>query len=150
MNIDSTIAAKQTLALSRGPTVGSSGLESERNVCTYTDKLTATGTLATTERLRFGTLYAGGRIMPQLSWITSDHSATIAGSIVLTPTDGSASTTIAGVTITRDAAPGPSFGTGQDYLVVSKPCFVDFVPNAATTFAGNVTVRARLVFSLNT
>ncbi|MDB6077728.1 MAG: hypothetical protein JWO82_1475 [Akkermansiaceae bacterium] len=151
MNIDSTIATKQSLALTRGPNSGSPGPECERNLCAYSDTLTASATLGTTERLRFGVLHAGGRIEPHLSWITSQHTATIAGSIVLTPTDGSATTTITGVTITRDAAtPGASFGTGQDYPVVNKPCFVDFVPTAATTFAGNVAVRARLVFTLNT
>lgn len=148
-DIDSTFAALQLLALTKGPHAGASGPQATRPLFICNDKAVATGTLTTAQRLRFGVLPAGGRIVPNLSWITSGHTATIAGKIVLRPLDGSAVQEIASVTITRDAAsPAASFLTTSEPPEVEKPCWVEFVPTANTTFTGSVDVRSRMVFSL--
>jgi hypothetical protein len=149
-NIISTLAALVATALDKGAIFGPSGLMAQRPVYLLDDKAAASGTVTSAQRIRFGLLPAKGKIIPHLSWITSGHSATIAGKIVLTPTDGSAPVEIAGVTITRDAAtPGMSFLTTSEPPIVDKPCHVDFVPTADTTFTGTIDVRARILYSAN-
>lgn len=146
-NLSSAIAAKTEQAATRGP-VGASGLESQRPVYCYQDTITTpAGANTVVDKLRFGALPAGAQVLPHLSWITTGHSASVAGKVVLTPVDGSAVTEFTGLTVTLDSAPNRTFLTTQE-IVVAKESYLDFVPTAAPSVAQNVAFRARIVFSL--
>lgn len=144
----STIAAKQTQALVKGPPAGSPGSESARPVHSYQDAATPTATVGTSDRVRFGSLPAGAQIIPGSSWLTSSLT-TFGGKIQLTPLDGSAVTEIASVNVVQEASTAvKSIPTGVDIPVLTKACWVDFVPSASAALSG-VTVRARIEYSLS-
>ena len=143
----STIAAKQTQALVKGPVAGSPGSESARPVHSYQDAVTPTATVTTADRLRFGSLPAGAQIIPGTSFITSSLT-TFGGKIQLTPLDGSAVTEIASVNVVQEVSTAAkSIPTGVEIPVLVKPSWVDFVPSASAALSA-VTVRARIEYSL--
>ena len=149
-NQSSDIATKQEAALIKGPIVGSHGLESGGKLHFIDDKITVPASvLGSGERLRFGKLPAGSKLVPGAVTLSSNHSATVAGSINLSPLDGSAATNVPGVVINLEATTTGSLNDNQDYPIVTKDSWVEFSPTANTTFSGTVVVRARIGHLLN-
>jgi hypothetical protein len=148
----SDIATKQDATILRGPIVGSHGIESGGKLHFLDDKYTfpSSTTVATTDRLRFGKLPAGSKLLPGAVTVTSTHSATVAGSFYLTQTDNiTNSTAVPGGTINLEATTTGTLLDNQDYPVLTKDCWLEFGPTASTTFASGVVVRARIGYLLN-
>lgn len=148
----STIAAKIAQALVKGPSAGSHGAESAGKVHILTDTaVMPIGTIAGgTEYVRFGKLPAGAKIIRHLSLLSSNHSATVAGKLTLTPLDGSAGTDITGVTMNLEATETTCIPDVAAEVTLTKDCYVDFVPTSDLTIAStDKTAYLALAYSLN-
>ena len=146
----STIAAAQLLALSRGPHRGPASQVS--NLCILDDKASvpvgAPAITAATDYVRFGRMPAGSVIIPSLSWLSTDHTATIAGKLQLVPLDGSAVQEITGVTVNLEATESSSLPDVADSLVVAKDSWIQLVPTSDLTIATTAkAIRARIAYA---
>jgi hypothetical protein len=149
-SLDSVIATKQAAALTKGPNVGSHGVESAAKLRVLDDSVALpVATIATaTDRVRFGMIPAGSKIIPHLTLLTTTHTAAVAGKIYLTPIDGSAASTgiacIANIEATEvacmlDNAAAPA---------TTKPCWVDWIPDADLAIASTAkAARLRLIYA---
>lgn len=106
-------------------------------------------TLGTTEYVRFGVLPAGAVIVPNLCYLTTDHTAVIAGKLTLVPLDGSAATDITGITVNLEATETTSFPDGINSPALTKASYVQFTPTGATTIATTAkNLWARITYRL--
>jgi len=147
----STIAALQAAALIKGPSAGSHAPQSAANLRILDDKASipvgAPAVVAATDYVRFGKLPAGSRIIPSLSMLSTDHTATIAGKLQIVPLDGSTAQEITGVVVNLAATETACIPEVADTLVVAKESWIQFVPTADLTIATTAkTLRARIVY----
>lgn len=160
-NVTSDLATAQALALVKGPARGQEAAVSHLRIMEDSVSLPV-GDITTAQRIRFGSLPQGAKLIASLCSIISTHTADIAGAITLTPVDGSTSTqSIASVTIARESRfvaasgnsetltiPVGSINEAAASVVLAKECFVDFVPASDTTIASSTkTAYARLVYA---
>lgn len=133
----STLAAAQALALEKGPVFGSNGVATPSNVKVLSESVSvAVGTFATTENARFGIVPKGARILRAGSLLSTTHSATVAGKLVLVPVDGTGSNQeITGVTANLEATETTSIPDAAADVTVAEDSWVQFVPGSDTTIA---------------
>lgn len=150
----STIAAAQLLALSKGPHRGPASQIS--NLRILDDKASvpvgAPSVATATDYIRFGKIPAGSVIVPSLSLLSTNHTATISGKLQLVPIDGVGTTQeIASVVVNLEASETTSIPDVADSLVVTKDSWIQFVPASDLTIATTAKdIRARIVYgSLN-
>lgn len=156
-NVLSTIAALEAQALIKGPHRGSSALPTHLRI--LDDKASVpVGAPAVTsaQYVRFGKIPAGSKIAPNLSVLSTNHTAAIAGKLQLVPLDGSAVQEITGVTVLlEDTAVSGNAETPDitsvpdvaDSLVVAKDSWIQFVPTSDLTIASTAKdIRARIVY----
>jgi hypothetical protein len=135
---NSDIAVAQEVALTRGPGRGSSAPDGVSNLRILSDVASVpVGTFATTEYARFGRIPKGARIYRSLgSYISTDHSAAISGTLQLVPINGGAPVTlISGVVANVEATETTSIPDCADDVKVDFDGFVQFVPSSNTTIA---------------
>ena len=144
-------AAKQALAATRGPNAGPSGLEVSRPLYTYYETIPVGTAAITMDRVRFAALPAGARIVPHLTWITTQFSGNIAGTLELVPVDGSDKTTLVNASLSQDGigGGGPILWLRAEYPVLTKDCYLEFVPTSVPTLPANSSIRANVVYSAN-
>lgn len=160
-NITSALATAQALALEKGPARGQEAAVSHLRIMEDSVALPV-AVLADDERIRFGTLPQGAKLIASLCSLVSDHTADIAGAITFTPVDGTTSTqSIASVTIARESRTVAASGNSETLTIpvgsineiaasvtLAKECYVDFTPAADTTIASTEkTAYARLVYA---
>lgn len=147
-NVLSTIAALEAQALIKGPHRGSSALPTHLRI--LDDKASVpVGAPAVTsaQYVRFGKIPAGSKIVPSLSLLSTNHTATVAGKLQLVPLDGSAVQEITGVTVNLEATETTSIPDVADSLVVAKDSWIQFVPTSDLTIASTAKdIRARIVY----
>ncbi|MCU0751540.1 MAG: hypothetical protein MUC40_00650 [Akkermansiaceae bacterium] len=157
-NVLSTVAALEAVALVKGPHRGSSALPTHLRI--LDDKASVpVGAPAVTsaQYIRFGRIPAGSKIAPNLSVLSTDHTAAIAGKLQLVPIDGIGTTQeITGVTVLlEDTAVSGNAETPDitsipdvaDSLVVAKDSWIQFVPTSDLTIASTAkAIRARIVY----
>lgn len=146
----STIATAQTLALSKGPHRGPASQIS--NLRILDDKASvpvgAPSVATATDYIRFGKIPAGSVIVPSLSLLSSNHTATISGKLQLVPLDGVSTTQeIASVVVNLETSETTSIPDVADSLVVAKDSWIQFVPASDLTIASTAKdIRARIVY----
>lgn len=146
----STIATAQTLALSKGPHRGPASQIS--NLRILDDKASvpvgAPSVATATDYIRFGKIPAGSVIVPSLSLLSTNHTATISGKLQLVPSDGVGTTQeIASVVVNLEASETTSIPDVADSLVVTKDSWIQFVPASDLTIATTAKdIRARIVY----
>lgn len=148
---ESAVATATALALTKGPLNGPSGVTTPTNVhCLSENVSVPVGTFATTEYARFGVVPRGARILPSASYLSTDHTATVAGSLVLVPISGTGSNqTIPTVTANLEATETTSVPDAAADVLVAEDSWVQFVPGAATTIATTAkNFRLRLFYAL--
>lgn len=160
-NVTSALATAQALALEKGPHRGQESAVSHLRI--VTDSVTVpVGDVTTSQRIRFGSLPKGAKLIPHLCSIISDHSADVSGAITLTPVDGTASTqSISSVVIARESRFVAASGNSETLTIpvgsipevagettLAKECYVDFVPASTLTIAStDKTAYCRLVYA---
>jgi len=147
----SALATAQALALVKGPVFGSNGVATPSNLKVLSEKIAlAVGVLLTTEYIRFGIVPKGARIIPSLSLLSSNHSATVAGKLVLVPVDGTGSNQeITTVVANLEATETTSIPDVADDLTVAEDSWVQFQPTADTTIATTAKdFRLRLAYAI--
>lgn len=146
----STNYSAQHLALTRGPGRGVSAPTAAAVLRIMSDKASMpVGVIATaTDYVRFMRVPSGAIIYPSLSYLSTNHTATIAGKLQLVPIDGTAITQeIATVVANLEATETTSIPDVADDVVVAKDCWVQFVPAADTTIATTAKdIRLRLAY----
>lgn len=150
--VTSTIAAKIAASLLRGPSVGSHGAESAGKLHVLTDEaVMPVGTIASaTEYVRFGKLPAGAKIIRHLSLLSSNHSATVSGKLVLRPLDGSTAVEITSVVMNLEATETTCIPDVASAVTITTDSYVDFVPAADLTIASTAkTAYLALAYTLN-
>lgn len=143
-NLTTPLAAKQELAVTRGP-VGPSGPEYQRPLYCSQETITATATI-TLDRVRFATLPAGAQVVSHLSFLSTTGS-NVAGKLVFTPLDGSSPIEFSGLTLGADSGTGRLVPIVVE-LTIPKESFVDFVPTTPPSVTSGTSFRARMVYSL--
>jgi hypothetical protein len=147
----STLAAAQALALEKGPVFGSNGVATPSNLKVLSEKVSvAVGTFATTEYARFGIVPKGARIIANMSLLSTNHSATVAGKLVLVPVDGTGSNQeITSVVANLEATETTSIPDVADDTTVAEDSWVQFVPGSDTTIASTAKdFRLRLAYAI--
>jgi hypothetical protein len=147
----SALATAQANALVKGPVVGSNGIATPSNLKVLSEKIAlAVGVLTTAEFIRFGIVPKGARIIPNMSLISSNHSATVAGKLVFVPVDGTGSNQeITGVVANLEATETTSIPDVADDLTVAEDSWVQFMPGADTTIASTAKdFRLRLAYAI--
>ena len=147
-NVLSTIATLETDALLKGPARGSSALPSRLRILDDKASIPVGAPAVTTAQyVRFGRIPAGAKIVPSLSLLSTNHTATIAGKLQLVPLDGSAVQEITGVTVNLEATETTCIPDVADSLVVAKDSWIQFVPGSDLTIASTAKdIRARIVY----
>ena len=148
----SLVATLQAAALIRGPGAGSHAPASGGNLRILDDSASvavgAPAVLAASDYIRFGKIPAGAVIVPNLSYLSSDHTATVAGKLQLVPLDGSAVQEITGVVVNLETSETTSVPDVAASLTVAKESWIQFVPTADLTIATTAkTMRARIVYA---
>lgn len=149
-NVLSLVAAAQLLALTKGPHRGPASQVS--NLRILDDKASvpvgAPAVATATDYIRFGRIPAGSVIVPSLSLLSTNHTATIAGKLQLVPIDGVGSVQeIASVVVNLETTETTSIPDVADSLVVAKDSWIQFVPAADLTIASTAKdIRARIVY----
>lgn len=133
----SALATAQALALVRGPVAGSSGVATPSNLKVLSEKIPlAVGILLVAEFIRFGIVPKGARVIPSLSLLSSNHTATVAGKLVFVPVDGTGTNQeITTVVANLEATETTSIPDVADDLTVAEDSWVQFQPTADTTIA---------------
>jgi hypothetical protein len=145
-NLTSALAAKQELAVTRGP-LGPSGPEAHRPLYCYQETITITAPGSTTvDRLRFCALPAGAQVVAHLCFLSTSGSS-VAGKVVFTPLDGSAATEVTGQTIGADTGSGRILPPNGE-TVLAKESYFDFVPSSPPSVGIGTSFRARIVYAL--
>ena len=152
-NVVSTLAAKIALALQKGPLNGPSGVTVPSNLKVLSEKVSVpvgAPAVLTTEYMRFGAVPAGARVIPSLSLLSTNHSATVSGKLVLVPLDGlGPNQEITSVVANLEATETTSVPDVADDLTVTKDSYVQFVPAADLTIAATPKdFRLRLAFAI--
>lgn len=150
----STIATAQLLALSKGPHRGPASQKSNLRILDDVASVPvgAPSVATATDYIRFGRIPAGSVIVPNLSLLTTDHTATIAGKLQLVPIDGVGDTQeITSVVVNLEASETTSVPDAAASLAVTKDSWIQFVPAADLTIATTAkNIRARITYaSLN-
>jgi hypothetical protein len=147
----STLAGLIAAALIKGPNVGHSEISYPTNLRVLADKVSVpVGVVATaTDYIRFGKVPKGARILPNLSLLSTNHTATVAGKLVLVPLDGvSANQEITTVVANLEATETTSIPDVADDLVVAADSYVQFVPASDLTIASTAKdFRLRLAYA---
>lgn len=147
-NVLSAIATLEAAALVKGPHRGSSALPTHLRI--LDDKASVpvgVPAVTTAQYVRFGKIPAGSKIVPNLSLLSTNHTATIAGKLQLVPLDGSAVQEITGVTVNLEATETTCIPDVADSLVVAKDSWIQFVPGSDLTIGPLPrTIRARIVY----
>lgn len=154
----------QLLALTKGPGRGVAApiaVANLRFLSDFASMPVGAPSITTTEYIRFMKVPKGAIIYPPLVRLSSDHTATIAGKLVLVPIDGTGSNQeITGCTVHREllyvAASGNSETLSFDHssvpdvaadVVVAEDSWVQFVPDSDLTIASTAkTIRIRMAF----
>lgn len=146
----STIVTAQNNAIAKGAGQGSHAPLSAANLKILSDKASMpVGVIvAATDYVRFGKIPKGAVIYPNLSLLSSNHTATIAGKFQLVPVDGSAvAQEIPGVVANLEATEATSIPDVANDTVVERTSWIQFVPTADTTIASTAKdIRLRLVY----
>jgi hypothetical protein len=161
----STLATAQTLALTKGPNSGSHAPAASAKLYLLDDVATMavdqTITTATPEYLKFGKIPKGAKIVPFLSRLTTNHTAAVAGKIVLVALDGvTAAVEIASVTIQLEALAvahdATTLSVVPDSFLDNAACgvatadsWVCFLPASNLVCASSIkTFWARIVYAM--
>jgi hypothetical protein len=149
-NAVSTQAALQVLALTKGAGFGPSSKDVMGKLHLLDDKASmAVGITLSTEYVGFGYLPKGSKIIPHLSLLTTNHTATIAGKLSLVPLDGTTATDITGVVINLAATETTCIPDEVDSVTLTKDSWVRFFPTADTTIATTAkNVWARIAYTV--
>ncbi len=149
-NAVSTQAAKQVAALARGTGYGPNSSDVMGKLHLLDDKaVMAVGVTLSSEYVGFGYLPKGAKIIPNLSLLTSNHTATIAGKLSLVPLDGTAATDITSVVIALEATETTCIPDAADSVTLTKDSWVRFFPTADTTIATTAkNVWARIAYTV--
>lgn len=138
-NVLSANYSAQLLALSKGPGRGVAAPTSGGNLRFLTDKASipvgAPAVATATDYIRFMKLPKGAVIHRNLCYLSTNHTATIAGKLQLVPLDGSAVQEITGVTANLEATETTSVPDAADDVVVAADSWVQFVPGSDLTIA---------------
>lgn len=160
--VSSTLATSQALAMVKGPSAGSAGNLAAPVLRILEDKATlgvANPLLDVSEGecVRFGIIPKGARIIRSLTRLVTDHSAAIAGALVLRPLDGSTATTVASVTAQLETvaltgnAQDLEHGTMLDCAdapVATADSWVEFLPTSDLVIASTAkSMWARIAYS---
>lgn len=152
-SVVSTIAAKQVLALSKGPNSGASNAATAAPLYLFDDVATlpvgAPSIATATDYVRFGKLPAGAKIIPHLSLLTSDHSAAVAGKFYLVPLDGSTVPAALAAIANIDSTEVAVMLDNAEITPLAKDSWLQWVPDADLTIASTAkTLRARIGYSM--
>lgn len=134
----SATATLQTAALLKGPHRGQAAAKTRVRVIdeVVSVPVGAPSVATATDYIRFGIVPAGAKILAPGSLLSSNHTATVAGSLVLVPVDGIGSNqTIASVVANIEATETTSIPDAADSTVVTKDSWVQFVPASDLTIA---------------
>ncbi len=150
----STIATALAAALIKGPLFGNSGISTPTALKVLSEKVSvpvgAPSVLTATDYIRFGIVPKGARIIPSMSLLSTDHTATVAGKLQLVPITGVGSNQdIAGVVANLEATETTSFPDVADDTVAAVDSWVQFIPAADLTIATTAKIfRLRLAYAL--
>lgn len=149
-SLTSVIATKQTNALTKGPNAGSHGVESAARLRILDDSVALpVATIATaTDKVRFGMIPAGSKIIPHLTLLSTTHTAAVAGKIYLTPVDGSAASAGIACNANIDSTEVACMLDNAAAPVTTKACWVDWAPDADLVIAATAKeARLRLAYA---
>ena len=155
----STIATLAAAALVKGPGRGSSAIPSHLKVLDDVAEVPVANPaidVSEGDYIRFGVIPAGAKLCAALSSLVTNHTATIAGKLVLVPLDGSASTEITGVTVLLEgvAASGnsetltiKSVPLAADSVSITKDSWIQFIPTSDLVIASSAKkIWARIAY----
>ena len=101
-----------------------------------------------TDKVRFGMIPAGAKIIPHLTLLSTTHTAAVAGKIYLTPVDGSAASAGIACNANIEATEVACMLDNAAAPTTTKACWVDWVPDADLVIASTAKeARLRLAFS---
>ncbi len=150
----SILATALTAALLKGPAFGNSGVSTPTDLKVLSEKVSvpvgAPSVVAAADYIRFGIVPKGARIIPSLSYLSTDHTATVAGKLQLVPITGVGNNQdITGVTANLEATETTSIPDVADDTVAAVDSWVQFIPTADLTIAATAKIfRLRLAYAL--
>jgi hypothetical protein len=150
----STLATTLATALIKGPVFGDSGVATPTALHVLSESASipvgAPSVVSATDYVRFGIIPKGARIIRSLSYLSSDHTATVSGKLQFAPVDGVGTTQeIATVVANIEATETTSVPDAAAEVTLTEDCWVQWVPAADLTIATTAKVfRLRLSYAL--
>ncbi len=131
-SLTSVVATAQALALVKGPASGPSTLASAAPVWLLDDSVALpVATIATaTDKVRFGKIPKGAKIIPHLTLLTTNHTAAVAGKIYLTPLSGAAASAGIACNANIDSTEVACMLDNAACPAVTEDCWVEWIPDA--------------------
>jgi hypothetical protein len=147
----SVLSAAQAAALIKGPGQGKAGYASAANLRLIDDSATlAVGVTATaTDKVRFGMIPAGAKLVTHLTLLTSNHGTAIAGKIYLTPLDGSTASAGIACNLQAELTEVAAMLDNAACPTMTVDCWSDWIPDADLTSSSTAkTAYLRAVYAL--
>jgi hypothetical protein len=149
-----TLATALAAALIKGPVFGNSGVTTPTVLHVLSESASlpvgAPSVATATDYVRFGIIPKGARIIRSLSYLSSNHTATVSGKLQFAPVDGVGTTQeIATVVANLETTETTSVPDVADEVVLTEDCWVQWVPGADLTIATTAKdFRLRLAYAL--